>query len=117
MDRYTVTLGAGWRLYAPVLPTGAEAIGVIHRGRGDTGALVLTPAGLYAQANAGALRSLDQRAADSARFVAALAAAGLSQRAAAARLGLTLRTISRYATGANRVPQTVWLALRAIRRR
>lgn len=54
---------------------------------------------------------------DRARFVAALAAAGLSQRAAAARLGLTLRTISRYATGVRRVPQTVWLALRAVRKR
>lgn len=54
---------------------------------------------------------------DRERFVAALAAAGLSQRAAAARLGLTLRTISRYATGRSPVPQTVWLALRAVRRR
>lgn len=54
---------------------------------------------------------------DATRFVSALAAAGLSQRAAAARLGLTLRTISRYATGVRRVPQPVWLALAGMRKR
>jgi hypothetical protein len=52
-----------WRLYAPVLQPGAEPLGTVTRAPGDVGALVRFPAtGVYAQANAGAIRSLDQRA-------------------------------------------------------
>jgi hypothetical protein len=52
-----------WRLYAPVLPPSAEPLGTVTRAPGDVGALVrFTATGVYAQANAGAIRSLDQRA-------------------------------------------------------
>ncbi len=69
-NRLTVALGDGWQFYSPVIPAGSRALGIVSRGVGDTGALIVTPAGLYAQANAGALRNLPQAA-----VVRALAAA------------------------------------------
>ena len=63
--RITVGLGGAWQVYANSLPTGAEALGTITRGAGgagETGALIrYAGTGLYAQLNAGAVRSLDQR--------------------------------------------------------
>ena len=66
----SVTLGDRWRLYTATLPRGSRALGVVTRDGYDTGALVLTPAGLYVQVNAGAIRSLPQD-----EVTAALAAA------------------------------------------
>jgi hypothetical protein len=80
-SRIAVDLGGAWRIHwgpAP-LPTGAEALGTVTRGVGDTGALLRLPAG-YAQGNAGVLRALDQR-----KVEAAIAAAG--QRVGGARPG------------------------------
>ena len=57
--RLTVLLGGPWRLYSHPL-AGWEMIGTVQRGM-EIGALGLSHAGLYAQINAGAVRSLDQR--------------------------------------------------------
>lgn len=59
--RLTVNIGGDWRLYTQTIPTGAEAVGTVTRDETDTGALVLNRTGIYAQVNAGAMRSLDQR--------------------------------------------------------
>lgn len=60
--RLAVDLGGAWRIYWGVapLPAGAQAIGTVTRGIGDTGALILLGSGRYSQGNAGALRALDQ---------------------------------------------------------
>lgn len=62
-SRLAVQLGGAWRLYwgSKPLPLGAEALGTVTRGSGDTGALVRTGPGYYMQGNAGILRHLDQR--------------------------------------------------------
>lgn len=57
--RLTVLVGGPWRLYTHPL-AGWEMIGTVQRGL-EIGALGLSPAGLYAQINAGAVRTLDQR--------------------------------------------------------
>lgn len=57
----TIDLHGPWSLYAGWLPQGSTALGTITRDAGDTGALVQLPNGYYAQANAGVLRTLDQR--------------------------------------------------------
>ena len=59
--RLTVTLGGSWRLYQHVAPAGWEVIGIVQRSDMSTGALAKSPTGQYAQLNAGAVRSLDQR--------------------------------------------------------
>lgn len=58
--RYTITIDGPWRLYTTTQPKGWTMIGTIQRGL-EIGALGLSPAGLYAQINAGAIRALDQR--------------------------------------------------------
>ena len=60
--RLSVTLGDGWRLYSNTIPPGSRALGVIARDgdQSDVGVLILTGAGIYAQCNAGELRSLPQ---------------------------------------------------------
>lgn len=58
--RLSVTLGDGWRLYSNTIPVGSRAIGVVSRAPGQTGALIVTAIGVYAQCNAGALQSLPQ---------------------------------------------------------
>lgn len=66
--RLTVDLGGAWRLYwgnGP-LPPGAQALGTITRGIGDTGALLRTGVGIYVQGNARVVRSLDQRRVEAA---------------------------------------------------
>lgn len=51
-----------WRIYAPTIPGDAEVLGTITRAPGDTGALIrYTKTGLYAQLNAGVIRTLDGR--------------------------------------------------------
>lgn len=60
--RLAVDISGNWRLYATTLPAGAEALGTVTRGVGDTGALIrYAGTGIYAQLNAGAIRPLDQR--------------------------------------------------------
>ena len=60
--RLTVTLGDVWRRYSNTIPTGSRALGVVARNgdQSDVGVLILTGAGIYAQCNAGSLRSLHQ---------------------------------------------------------
>lgn len=58
-DRLTMTLGGPWRLYTHPL-AGWEMLGTVQRGM-EIGALARSPAGVLAQINAGAVRSLDQR--------------------------------------------------------
>lgn len=58
--RYTVIIDGPWRLYATIQPKGWVMIGTVQRDM-DIGALALSPAGLYGQINAGAVRALDQR--------------------------------------------------------
>jgi len=70
--RITVDPAGNWRLYAPILPAGCTALGVVTRGT-DVGALFVTRAGVYALCNAGLISALDQRKARAAlREVGAL---------------------------------------------
>lgn len=57
--RLTVLLGGPWRLYSHPL-AGWEMLGTVQRGM-EIGALARSSAGIYAQINAGAVRSIDQR--------------------------------------------------------
>lgn len=57
--RLTVLLGGPWRIYTHPL-AGWEMIGTVQRDL-EIGALGLSRAGLYAQINAGVVRTLDQR--------------------------------------------------------
>ncbi|NMM21830.1 MAG: hypothetical protein HHJ15_18075 [Rhodoferax sp.] len=57
--RYTVQKDGSWRLYTHQLP-GWQMLGTVQRGM-EIGALALSPAGIYAKINAGAVCSLDQR--------------------------------------------------------
>ena len=58
--RYTITVDGPWRLYSTTQPKGWTMIGTIQREM-EIGALGLSPAGIYAQINAGAVKALDQR--------------------------------------------------------
>lgn len=61
-SRLTIEQPGKPRLYQPADLQGWEIIGTVTRGESDTGALVHNKqTGNYAQANAGAIRSLDQR--------------------------------------------------------
>lgn len=72
--RITIDPSGAWRLYATTIPSGAEVLGTVTQGP-ETGALIhYRSTGLYAQLNAGAVRSLDQR-----KVSAAMGAAGGSQ--------------------------------------
>lgn len=57
--RLSVLLDGPWRLYTHELPDW-RMLGTVQRGI-EIGALALSPAGVYAQINAGAVRALDQR--------------------------------------------------------
>ena len=57
-----IQIDGPWRLYTTTLPAGSTVVGTVTRQAGDTGALVLGRTGIYAQVNAGAIRTLDQRA-------------------------------------------------------
>lgn len=59
---YTIDRTGAWRLYEPNLPSGATALGTIRRANGESGALIQFESGIYAQANAGVIRTLDQGA-------------------------------------------------------
>lgn len=62
-SRLTIDRNGAWKLYAGAgwpLP-GWTMHGTVTRGIGDTGALGCSPAGVYCQVNAGAVRALDQR--------------------------------------------------------
>lgn len=58
--RLTVLMGGPWRLYTHAALPGWTMLGTVQRGM-EIGALGLSPAGVYAQINAGAVRALDQR--------------------------------------------------------
>lgn len=60
--KITVNPNGNASLYSNTFPVGSKIIGTVTRNGIDTGALVLTPAGIYCQVNAGAIRTLDQRA-------------------------------------------------------
>jgi hypothetical protein len=71
-DDLTVDVNGKWRLYQSSQLPGWEVLGTVTRGTDDSGALVRNKkTGLYAQANAGAIRSLDGR-----KVAAALGLAG-----------------------------------------
>ena len=57
--RLAVDTNGNWRLYTHPLP-GWEMLGTVQRGL-EIGALGKSPAGIFAQINAGSVRSLDQR--------------------------------------------------------
>ncbi len=61
--RLTVNLGGNWRIWSNTIPVGSRALGTISRDGSfsDSGVLVQIEAtGLYAQINAGVLRTLPQ---------------------------------------------------------
>lgn len=61
--RLTVTLGGNWRIWSNTIPAGSRALGTVSRDGSfsDSGVLVqIEDTGLYAQINAGALRTLPQ---------------------------------------------------------
>lgn len=66
--RLHITPGGPWRLYQHQSPPGWQMLGTVQRGLA-IGALGLSPAGQYAQLNAGAVQPLNQR-----KVLAALAA-------------------------------------------
>ena len=58
--RLTVNADGNWRLYSNTIPPGADALGTVTKGT-EMGALIrYRSTGVYAQLNAGAVRSLDQ---------------------------------------------------------
>lgn len=59
---------ANWQLYwgAMPLPANAEALGVVTRTTGESGALIRLDTGVYVQGNAGAIRNLPQSETQSA---------------------------------------------------
>lgn len=59
---YSIDPNGPWKLYTTHLPAGSTAHGTITRAEGDTGALVQCRTGIYAQVNAGVIRTLNQRA-------------------------------------------------------
>lgn len=61
MTDYTINPAGFWRLYASIFPKGSTVLGTVCRGAGDTGVLVRFQSGIYAQVNAGVIRTLDQR--------------------------------------------------------
>lgn len=65
--RLIVIIGGNWRIYTRC-PPGWEMVGTVQLGM-EIGALGKSPIGLYAQINAGAIRSLPQN-----KVIAALAA-------------------------------------------
>lgn len=62
-SRLHVDRAGNWKLYAgagwPL--RGWQMLGTVKRGSGELGALGLSPAGVYCQINAGAVRSLSQK--------------------------------------------------------
>lgn len=58
-NRITIHIGGPWHIYTHAL-AGWDMIGTVDRG-GDIGGLARSRIGIYAQVNAGAIRSLDQR--------------------------------------------------------
>ena len=72
MHRYTIDPNGAWRHYHPrPVPAGWRMLGTVRCQTDDSiGALGRSPAGLFAQINAGGVRLLDQRAvADALRSV------------------------------------------------
>lgn len=73
----TITKNGNWKLYwgAMPLPEGSEALGVVNREPGDTGALIRLASGPYVQGNAGSIRTLPQHEITDALAVSNAAAA------------------------------------------
>ena len=89
-ERYTVDLAGKWALYAPTLPEGADPLGTVTRGNGDTGALArIGRTGAYVQVNAGAVRALDGR-----KVAAALGSTGRPVTIDARRVNVTLDEVT-----------------------
>lgn len=59
-SRLSVQLGGPWQLYQRTELPGWQMLGTVQRGM-EIGALVRSPAGVYAQVNQGAVKTLDQR--------------------------------------------------------
>jgi len=59
--RLTVDPDGNWRLYTNSIPAGCTVLGTVTRDVGETGALVLTNAGIYSMLNERVYRGLDQR--------------------------------------------------------
>ena len=63
--RFIVDPDGNWRLYTNSVPGGCTVLGTVTRD-GETGALVITEAGIYSMLNERVYRSLDQRKVKSA---------------------------------------------------
>lgn len=59
-SRVIVDTDGNWRLYTNSMPAGCTPLGTVSRD-GETGALVVTEAGVYSMLNARVYRGLDQR--------------------------------------------------------
>lgn len=59
-SRLAVDTDGNWRLYTNSAPGGCTVLGTVSRD-GETGALVVTEAGIYSMLNARVYRGLDQR--------------------------------------------------------
>lgn len=81
---------ANWQLYwgAMPLPVNSEALGVVTRTTGESGALIRLSTGVYVQGNAGGIRNLPQgdvqAALDASNAAAALGSITSDAKAAAA---------------------------------
>jgi hypothetical protein len=64
MEKYSIDPNGAWRRYHPgPVPAGWRMLGTVRSQSDDSiGALGRSPAGLFAQINAGGVRLLDQRA-------------------------------------------------------
>ena len=66
-SRISVDIPGKPNIYQPFTMPGWEVIGTVRRGDGDVGALLKNQhTGIFVQANAGVIKSLDQRKAEAA---------------------------------------------------
>lgn len=92
----------GALLSGPV-PAGVQIVGeIIRQGKGRSGALVLLPSQQLAQANAGAVRTLEQGEAYCAITTALRADSGLSQAEWARAHNISAATVASWETGRRR---------------
>jgi len=83
----SINTAGNWRIWwgPSPLPHGAEARGTVRRDAGDEGALLEMATDIFAQGNAGVLRSLPQREIHERLYMAKIGSAGGSQSSPAKR--------------------------------
>lgn len=94
------------RQLAGTLPVNTAIIGRITSGDRSQAVLIRNNAtGIYSTMIAQAVRSIDQRTAKAAHFVALRSAQALTQQQAAAIIGVTVKAVEHWEQGRRTVPQ------------